>query len=363
MGLTHMRRLLAAPFLAVVLSAQAQPQLVVSVGHADAPSHAVFAGSHLATASSSNVAFVDLSTGLTVAHLPQGSLVTSMEASPAEDIVAVGTCGHAIQLWDMSSRAPLRRIALRQECAESVSFSPDGALLATGAYGCCSTGGLQIWDVRTGALTRELTTGSGIRGVRFSGDGSWLAAIDADGKAIEFEWPSGRQLRTFDGLDGVGASESSPLSSPDGKYFAWLGFGHLQAWDVSTGAQIALPGARPVTISDRPSGGPERTWTEQQVTASAAEFLNDGRLAYVDGDRLLILTLPTGPMQEVPLEQPKIERLGDLGLVHSPSWLAIRQDGGTVAGTYESRTVLWDVAGRKLRELTSPALTDPGALE
>jgi hypothetical protein len=37
-GLPHMRRLLAAPFLAVVLSAQAQPQLVVSVGHADAPS-------------------------------------------------------------------------------------------------------------------------------------------------------------------------------------------------------------------------------------------------------------------------------------------------------------------------------------
>ena len=38
----------------------------------------------------------------------------------------------------------------------------------------------------------------------------------------------------------------------------------------------------PSTISDRAPNGPERTWTEQQVSASAAEFLNDGRLAYVE---------------------------------------------------------------------------------
>jgi WD40 repeat protein len=358
-----MRRFLAVPFLAVVLSAQAQPAMVVSVGHAGAPSHAAFAGGHLATASASNVALIDLSTGLTIAHLPQAGLVMAIEANPAGDLIAVGTCGHSAQLWDVKSRSPLRRIALKQECAESLSFSPDGALLATGAYGCCSGGGLQIWDVRTGALTRELATGSGIRSVLFSRDGRWLVGVDDKGRATVFEWPSGRQLRTFDGLDGAGASESAALSSPDGKYFAWLGSRELQVWDMTTGTQIALPGARSVTISDRPRNGPERTWTEQQVTASAAEFLSDGRLAYVDDDRLLILTLPNGPMQELPLEQPKTEWLGHVGITQSPSWLRIRRDGRTIAGTNDSRTILWDVAATKLRDLTSPALTDARSLE
>jgi WD40 repeat protein len=360
---SEMRIFLAAPLLTVLLSAQAQPEMVLSVGHAGAPSLAAFAGSHLATASSSNVALLDLSTGLTIAHLPQSGLVMAMEPNPSGDLIAVGTCGHAIQLWDLKSRTLLRRITLKQECAESLSFSPDGALLATGAYGCCKSGGLQIWDVRTGALTRELATGSGIRSVLFSRDGRWLSAIDDKDKATVFEWPSGRQLRTFDGLEGAGASESAALSSPDGKYFAWLGSRELQVWDVTTGAHIALPGARSVTISNRPSGGPERTWTEQQVSASAAESLNDGRLAYVDDDRLLILKLPNGPMQELPLEQPKTEWLGHVGITTSPSWLRIRRDGQTIAGTNDSRTILWDVPSSKPRELISPALTDARALE
>jgi WD40 repeat protein len=360
---SHMRRFLAVPFLAVVLSAQAQPEMVVSVGHAGAPSHAAFAGGHLATASGSNVALIDLSTGLTIAHLPQAGLVLAMEANPAGDAIAVGTCGRSVQLWDVKSRSVLRRIPLKQECAESVSFSPDGAFLATDAYGCCTGGGLQIWEVRSGALRQELAKGSGIRNVAFSRDGRWLVGVDDNGKVTVFEWPSGRQLRTFDGLDGAGASESAALSSPDGKYFAWLGIRELQVWDVTTGAQIALPGARSITISDRPPGGPERTWTEQQVTASAAEFLDDGRLAYVDDDRLLILTLPSGPMRELPLEKPKTDWLGDVGITQSPSWLRIRRDGRTVAGTYESRTVLWDAAARKLRDLTSPALTDASSLD
>lgn len=38
------------------------------------------------------------STGLTIAHLPQGSLVLSIETSPTDDIIAVGTSGHAVQL-------------------------------------------------------------------------------------------------------------------------------------------------------------------------------------------------------------------------------------------------------------------------
>src|SRR5438552_7407681 len=179
-----MRKLLVISMLASTLLAQVRPELVVSVGHSGAPTHAAFAGNHLVTAAWSNVAIIDLSNGLTLGHLPQGSLVETMEASPAaDDLVAVGSCGHSINLWNVKSQTLVRRFALKQECAESLSFSPDGALLITGAYGCCSIKGLQVWDVRTGKLARELAPLSGIRHVVFSGDGRWLAGVDDQGKA------------------------------------------------------------------------------------------------------------------------------------------------------------------------------------
>src|SRR5271169_1594695 len=148
-----MLKRLVFSLLSCLLAPQAAPEIVVSVGHAGAPTHAEFFGNYLATATSSNVAVIDLSNGLTVRHLPQGSLVMAIGATPSGDLMAVGTCDHAIQLWKTKTLTLLRRIVLPQECAESVSFSPDGAFLATGAYSCCSANdGLQVWDTNTGEL-------------------------------------------------------------------------------------------------------------------------------------------------------------------------------------------------------------------
>lgn len=335
-----MRNLPPLALLAVWLSAQTAPELVVSVGHAHAPSYAAFAGGYLATAALSNVALIDLSSGLSVGHLPHGSLVQALETSPAGGLLAVGTCDHSIQLWDLASRTVRRRLPLAQECAESVSFSPDGALLAAAVYGCCAGGGLQIWDVRTGKLARALGA-SGFRRVVFSGDGRWLVGVDDKGRATQFEWPSGRSLRTFDGLEGPGATESAALASREGRYFAWLGRGELMVWDMKSGDRILLPGA----------------------TASAADFLNDGRLAYVDDDRLMIATLPGGRVQASPLAAPGIDWHGDVGITRPLRWLRIRRDGVMLAGAYETRTVVWDVGAARLRELTAPALVYPTSLQ
>jgi len=96
-----MRYLLVLPLLTILSGAHPAPELVVSVGHAGAPTRAEFAGHYLATADGSNVALIDLVSGRTAAHLPQRSLVEAMVASPAGDLLAVGTCGHAVNLWDM----------------------------------------------------------------------------------------------------------------------------------------------------------------------------------------------------------------------------------------------------------------------
>jgi WD40 repeat protein len=341
------------------------PEIVVSVGHSGAPDHAVFVGGYLATAEWSNVAIIDLASGRTVAHLPQGSLVMAMEANSAGDLLAVGTCGHAIQLWNVNTRTLVRRFALTQECAETLSFSPDGAFLATGAYTCCSAkSGLQIWDVRTGNLARELAGASEIRHVVFSGDGRWVAGVDDKGKASVFEWPSGRRLRTYEGLEHPESSGSALIASRDGRCLAWLG-NRLRVWDVTSGNEIPLPVARRVDVHDAPSSEPERQWDEQPLQATTAEFLNDGRLVAVAGydNKMVVMSLHGDPLKVFSLPEPETEMLGDVGIMKPQKWLAIRRDGLLLGGTRGSQTVVWDVTAARLRELMAPALMSSTSLQ
>jgi WD40 repeat protein len=95
---------------------------------------------------------------------------------------------------------------------------------------------------------------------------------------------------------------------------------------------------------------------------TTAEFLNDGRLAYVQDDRLLTLKLPNGPKGEVRLLQPKTHPFRDVGFMDSPSWLKVRRDGMMVAGAHHADTIIWDIANARLRPVTSPALTDASSL-
>ena len=357
-----MRIIAALPIVALLLVPQPAPDLVVSVGHTSPPSHAAFAGEFLATAERSTVAIVELSSGLTVARLPQQALVTAIEPGPSGDLLAVGTCDHAIQLWDLKSMTLVRRMPLPQECAESLSFSPDGRLLATGLYGCCrgARQGVQVWDPRSGTLVRELASGQGIRHVTFSGNGRWLAGVDAGGAAHVFEWPSGRLLRTIGGLGDTGAPDWKAIASRDGRYLAWRAHG-LRAWDVASGKELAIPGAERVHITDKPPGGPERAWSEMRVPAQVARFLDDGRLAYADGDNLILLTLSSGARDAIPLPPPGL--LANTDLVERQAFVAIRPDGRLLGGTRGTATIAWEPSTGSVRELSAPALASPGLLQ
>ena len=349
-----MRGILTLPILSGLLVVQPAPELVVSVGHAGAPSHAAFVGSYLATAEWSNVGLIDLESGLTVAHLPQGSLVMAIEASPSGEILAVGSCDHRIQLWDVRSRRVVRRLSLEQECAESVSFSPDGALLAMGGYGCCSGKGLQVWDVRTGELARVLAGEAKIRHVVFGGNGLWVAGIDDGGRASLFEWPSGRELRTIAGFVDSGSPEAGVITSPDGAYFGWFGFeSGVRVWDVVSGEEVPPIGRRAREGRGR--------WSGSLITTAA--FLDDGRLACVnDEDEMVAMRLPKGPREKRRLAKRETEFFGDVGVVQPQSWIRIREDGAVIAGSRDTRTVVWDVARARLFEPTAPALVYPSSL-
>lgn len=110
--------------------------------------------------------------------------VTCLEMSPDGNTLAASTAGTVdgqflpyIRLWDVQSGQVIAELDTGQQSAYSVSFSPDGSLLAasTSAY-------VLIWDMKTQKQIASLVDpGGAVNGVAFSPDGLTLATAADDG--------------------------------------------------------------------------------------------------------------------------------------------------------------------------------------
>ena len=123
--------------------------------------------------------------------------VSAVVFSPDGTMFASGSGDDTVKLWDVEAKetvaARFKRFVTRRESAtlrgimgyvESVTFSPDGTILATG-----SPEGVNLWDVETKRNIAVLrgpgnTSPKFINAVRFSPDGSILAAASADSEVI-----------------------------------------------------------------------------------------------------------------------------------------------------------------------------------
>ena len=139
--------------------------------------------------------------------------VRSVSFSPDGTLLAGGSWdGDGISLWDVASR---RQVAtLGNGGFHSVSFSPDGTLLAGGSWD-----GLFLWDVASRQQVATLHDGRSFNSVSFSPDGTLLAARGGgDPGTGVFLWDvaSRRQVATLHNVRGV----NSVSFSPDGTLLA-----------------------------------------------------------------------------------------------------------------------------------------------
>ena len=111
-----------------------------------------------------------------------GDLVISMSCSPDGTTLAAGTYNSIIKLWDIATRANITTfpsVAARSAWFEPppfISFSSDGALLAF------TSTGVALWNIETGTQTNALLGHTRVvRSVSFSPDGSILASGAQDG--------------------------------------------------------------------------------------------------------------------------------------------------------------------------------------
>ncbi|MCA9060833.1 MAG: hypothetical protein KDA85_20110, partial [Planctomycetaceae bacterium] len=125
-------------------------------------------------------------------------VVTSIDYSPDGTRLAV-TGYHEIVIHTLDGAAPPRRLVGRSPRLESLSWSPDGQLLAAAGGAPSLFGELQIWNVADGTLRHSITLSwDTLFGVSFNADGNRVGFGGADNRVRVVDVESGEVVMRMD---------------------------------------------------------------------------------------------------------------------------------------------------------------------
>ncbi len=147
-----------------------------------------------------------------------------------------GRINEYVRLFAFETGEVVRLVGDVREIITALAFSPDGAMIATGAVG----GDVQIWDAATGRELLALTSGGDVYSVAFTSDGARVVAGGIDGSVTLWSATTGEQLRYSRApTSGVFAVAVSPR----GDVFATGEFnGDVRLWRASDGAELGALG-------------------------------------------------------------------------------------------------------------------------
>ncbi len=159
----------------------------------------------------------------------------SVAFSPDGAILASGSDDGTLKLWNVATRTGVATLEGHAGAVNSVAFSPDGATLASGS----NRGTLKLWNLaaRTGVATLEGHAGA-VNSVAFSPDGATLASGSDDGTLKLWNVATIQEKHT---LTGHTASVRSVAFSSDGNTLASASRdGTVRLWDAASRIEVVM---------------------------------------------------------------------------------------------------------------------------
>ncbi|MGB6301608.1 MAG: AAA-like domain-containing protein [Rivularia sp. (in: cyanobacteria)] len=152
--------------------------------------------------------------------------VRSVSFSPDGKLLAAGYNSKEIKIWNVKDSSLIKSLTHKKKIWR-VIFSPDGKLLATAGY----DNTVKIWNVDNWTELYTLKSHTDVvRGVAFSPDSKFLASVSKDRTVKIWRINNGELLKTFKGHND---SVRSVAFSPDGKNLATASFDRkIFLWDI-----------------------------------------------------------------------------------------------------------------------------------
>ncbi len=295
-------------------------------------------------------------------QVPVVSPVASVSFSPDGKLLAVGGY-QEVRLIEAASGKALATLSAHADYVRSLAFSPDGKMLAAAGGPPQRSGEIKIWDVESHQLIKTLVGHKDcIYSVAWSRDGKMLASGSYDKMVKLWDVATGKEMKNLqDHIDAVFAV----AFSPDGKHLASGSQDRsVKIWDIATGQRL-------YTLSDASDGLTSIAYSPSGKQIAAAGYDKtiyvwqvgdaDGRLLrslIADEDSILAIAwTPDGKMLVTSSSDGSIRfrdasTLDPEGIIeHQPDWveaLSISPDGTRLAaGRFNGTLSLYDMKSYK----------------